>query len=620
MATNRINKSIVYRPSAIIPFFDPLAQSFIVGKTSILTKVEVYFQEKDSALPIKCEIRTIENGIPSNVVLPFSQVSIKAANVNISSNSDQGTLFNFTSPVLVEPGSYAFCLFTDSSKYKVWISQLGERDVKTGEVITKQPSLGVLFKATNSTTWTPDQQQDLKMRLYRAKFTVGQTATIDLHTGSLSGKLDFLDNNPFELIPGSREMKVYHTNHGLREGSYVINSLYTLPGFGNIASNANTTSNVYGLLPNIISGSVQVVNNVKLNSYTVDLGVVPPLVSGITRFGGETKLSSVDIEYDSMYPAIGYVNPPETSILQRYKPCNTDYILDNSYITLEEDDYTFDNLKIIPSPINNFNKMSNAVATSYRLELVTTNQYVAPMVDANKLGIVVFKNIINNPTYESENLAREKVVIYQGNNIGFTNISNTTGSINLNSTIARSNAVSIVKGTQIEIRGSNNTGNVRVLDIRNNGQNVIVYGNVINENLVTNATANVQIVNGTQFVFEEAARGGSAISKYITKQINFINPSIGFKFFIDVSKPVDTNIKFYYRTSLVGETADLNDKEFVEVTSVIIPDSLSGNYYEIEKLVDNIAQFDGIQFKIVFLSDSPIKIPKCKNLRLIALA
>lgn len=619
MATNRFNKSTSYRPGNLIPFLDPLAQSFLVLQTNILTKVQFYFAQKDSTLPVKIEIRKMENGVPGNSIVPYSQTSVTAANINVSANATTPTTFTFPSPVLVEPGEYALCLSSDSLRYKLWISQLGELDITTNQVITKQPSLGVLFKSSNSTTWTPDQLQDLKFILYRAKFSPGITASVELWPGEVSARMVPLGNNPFEIVPDSREMKVYHTNHGLRNGSYTLNSLTSLPNFGSSDSNVSTSANIFGVYPNVISGITQLVSNVKNDSYTVQL-THTPTVSAVTRFGGPLVYGLVDTEFNTLYPAIGAVVPSSTSVVQKIKTTSFDYVMDSSYTTIDDNDNDFNNLRVIPSNTNREKKMGNAMGMAFRLELGTSNQYVAPLIDTEQLGMIVVKNIINNPTYESEHLSREKVSIYYGNNIGFTNLTSNTGSINLNTSIAKANAVSIVKGTQIEIKGSNNTGNVRVLDIQNNGQNVIVYGTIVNENLVSNSTANVSIINGTQFIFEEAARGGSATSKYITRQINFINPSTAFKLFLDVSKPIDADIKLYYRTSAVGETASLSDKEFKEITGITISNSLGGEFFEIEKIIEDIPQFDGIQLKIVFLSSNTSNIPKCKNLRIVAFA
>lgn len=613
MSTNRYQKVTNFYPSELAPMMDPMAQSFIVSEPSILTKIDLYFAAKDSNLPVNIEIRKMKDGFPGNFIVPFSQVSVPAASVSVSTTSATATTVTFTNPVYVEAGEYALCLNSDSLKYKVWISQLGEVDKLTGLVVQKQPTIGVLFKSQNSSTWTPDQLQDLKFTLYRAKFTVGQTASIDLWPSNLSGRLTVLDTDPLEVIPNSPEMKVYHINHGFISGSSVAISPIKLVNFGQ--------SNIYGIQSNVISGTKQTVSNIRLNSYTVQLPQAVSNVTAKTRFGGEKLFAFNDIQFTTLYPSIGFISPSETSVVQKVKTMSNAYAMDSTFTTLEDDkDYEFPNLRSLPSTINRYYSLSNSSGIAFRIELNTTNAYVAPIVDTHKMGLVLVNNIVNNPTFDTENISRDIVTVSYGNTISFTNLTTSTGTINLANTNARANAVSINKGSIINIQGSNNNGNVRVLEIQNSGANILVYGTIVTELANAAANANIIVRNGIQYIAEEAAKGGSAASKYITRQINFINPCTAFKFFVDVAKPADTNLKFYYRTSLVGETADLNEKEFIEITGITIAQSLGGEFYEITKLVENIAQFDGLQFKIVLLSDNPARIPKCKNLRIVSLA
>ena len=86
-----------------------------------------------------------------------------------------------------------------------------------------------------------------------------------------------------------------------------------------------------------------------------------------------------------------------------------------------------------------------------------------------------------------------------------------------------------------------------------------------------------------------------------------------------MAKPENADVKIYYKTKLVGEAADLSTKEYVELTGLVIPTSLSGEFFEVEKQIDDTAQFTSIVFKIVLLSDDSADIPKCKNLRAIML-
>ena len=169
-----------------IGWWDPLAQSFIVQEKGgcYLSKVEVFFNSKDPQITVSGQLRVMENGIPTNRILPLSTVTVYPENVEISENASIPTSFVFPAPVyLSDTEEYCFVLFSDSNKYTVWISEMGEVDITGDRTISAQPYAGVLFKSQNASTWSPNQLQDLKFNMYRAKF------------GPLSGKL-VLNNAP----------------------------------------------------------------------------------------------------------------------------------------------------------------------------------------------------------------------------------------------------------------------------------------------------------------------------------------------------------------------------------------------------------------------------------------
>lgn len=157
-----------------IGYWDPLAQSFIVEEKGgcYLSKVEVFFFTKDSNIPISCQIREVQNGVPTNKILPFSTTTVYPENVETSENASVATTFRFKAPVyLSDTQEYCFVLFSDSNEYNVWISEMGKLDISGDRTISSQPYAGVLFKSQNASTWTPNQLQDLKFNIYRAKFT-----------------------------------------------------------------------------------------------------------------------------------------------------------------------------------------------------------------------------------------------------------------------------------------------------------------------------------------------------------------------------------------------------------------------------------------------------------------
>ena len=172
-----------------IGYWDPLAQSFIVQEKGgcYLSKVDIFFNSKDPNIPVNGQLRVMESGIPTNRILPLSTVTVYPEDVEISENASIATEFVFPAPVyLSDTEEYCFVLFSDSNKYTVWISEMGEIDITGDRTISSQPYAGVLFKSQNASTWSPNQLQDLKFNIYRAKF------------GPLSGKL-VLNNAPLGI-------------------------------------------------------------------------------------------------------------------------------------------------------------------------------------------------------------------------------------------------------------------------------------------------------------------------------------------------------------------------------------------------------------------------------------
>lgn len=192
-------------------YIDPLAQSFSCDEPTgvYLTQVDVYFESKDASIPVRCQIRTMELGTPTQTILPFSEISLNPDDVNISSDGSVPTTFKFNSPVYIEPGQEnAFVLLSNSTSYRVWISRLGERDAISKKIVETQPTLGSLFKSQNASTWTPSQFEDLKFTLYRAEFsaTSGYVNFYNPDLNEANSQIPTLTNNPLDLI--SRKIRL----------------------------------------------------------------------------------------------------------------------------------------------------------------------------------------------------------------------------------------------------------------------------------------------------------------------------------------------------------------------------------------------------------------------------
>jgi len=195
----------------VIGWYDPLAQSFLVeDETGVyLTKCDVFFRSKDDMdIPCVFQIRTMENGFPTQHILPFSEIVLAPDDIETSSDGSVATTISFRSPVYCEPGKeYAIALASNSTKYSVYISRIGEQDLLTQTFISNQPYLGSLFKSQNASTWEASQWEDLKFTLYRADFV--ESGSVEMYNPDLSIGNDQIPRlMPNSLILKSKEIRV----------------------------------------------------------------------------------------------------------------------------------------------------------------------------------------------------------------------------------------------------------------------------------------------------------------------------------------------------------------------------------------------------------------------------
>jgi hypothetical protein len=199
------------RTQTIVTWYDPLAQSFLVeDETGVfLTSCDVFFRSKDDMdIPVVFQLRTMINGAPSPKILPFSEIVLDPDDVQTSADGSIATNIEFKAPVYVEGGTeYAICLASNSTKYSVYISRIGENDLLTDTFISNQPYLGSLFKSQNASTWEPSQWEDLKFTLYRADFI--DTGSIEFYSPELTrGNAQIAKLSPDPIVLQSRSIRV----------------------------------------------------------------------------------------------------------------------------------------------------------------------------------------------------------------------------------------------------------------------------------------------------------------------------------------------------------------------------------------------------------------------------
>lgn len=212
-------------------YTDPLAQSFVVDARQypngvFLSKVRFCFQTRDTTLPVRLQVRSMVNGIPNSkdfideVVVNPQYVQVTST-PNIS-NSTKYTEFKFATPIYLAAGAeYALVLLSDSNQYTVWTSEMGQTDVVTGAVISKQPTLGSLFKSQNGSTWTPVQEEDLMFSMHICQFDTTKTAnaSILLYPLSANANVDLFYFSAVGVSPPQTEVDFAYVSE-LKAGGY----------------------------------------------------------------------------------------------------------------------------------------------------------------------------------------------------------------------------------------------------------------------------------------------------------------------------------------------------------------------------------------------------------------
>jgi hypothetical protein len=148
------------------------------------------------------------NGVPSPKVLPFSEIVLDPDDIQTSADGSIATNVQFKAPVYCEGGTeYAICLASNSTKYSVYISRIGETDLLTDTFISNQPYLGSLFKSQNASTWEPSQWEDLKFTLYRADFL--ENGSVEFYSPELTrGNNQIPKLLPDPIVMNSRQIRV----------------------------------------------------------------------------------------------------------------------------------------------------------------------------------------------------------------------------------------------------------------------------------------------------------------------------------------------------------------------------------------------------------------------------
>ena len=389
ITNSRLINSLISQRDVTPPNPDPLAQTFLVDMPGgvMISKLDLYFSKKDANLPVTVQIRTVDNGYPTTTVLPFAEVVLPPSQVNISTDATVATTFTFPVPVFLNQGrEYSIVILANTQEYKVFIAQLGENEIGSTNRISKQPSTGVLFKSQNSSTWSADQMQDLKYRLYRAKFDTSVVGTVTLNNANIP--LRKLVDNPIYTTLNSNVVRVYHQNHGMPIDSKVIIS--------------GVSADVNGIPVSQLNATVTI-TAVEQDWYSF---VVATNATSTGNSGGTLVYATENKVMNVLQPNVSIVQFPDTrtdwgvrmTTSQSLAGTESAYNLDAGYRPIIlNDNYVTDRPYMITSKVNEDAKLSSQKSFWLQGVLSTNSDNVSPMIDLERMSTFCIANRIDNP-------------------------------------------------------------------------------------------------------------------------------------------------------------------------------------------------------------------------------
>ncbi len=403
--------------------YDPLAQTFTINNPGgvMLTSIDLYFMEAGKR-PISVELRPTDNAVPSSSkTIPFSKVTKTAAEINVSDDSSVATTFKFKSPVYLQDGeTYAFVVMTDEPGAQLWVSEMGQQDILTGNTIAGQPLTGSLYASQNAQEWEIHTLLDIKFVMRTAKFNTNTVA--DLYLRNVPPEMVTLPVDPLRITKSSTKVRVSAPNHGLLAGQTV-----KMVGVASGLYGANSTN--LGIPDTVLNTShVVLASGLEKDSFLIDLkitedgtgnnllkGTTADFVNGV--YGGSGISVTRGFAMDAMYLKTSDVVFPDTKIDYYVKTMKQDTSFTGYVPFIPNNNFTFSTRMNVPS-YDNYTVVDNVrvAPLTIRAVLQSSNPNVSPIVDLQQVSAYAIANLINNTSSSVVNVPEidSRVLLTQG--------------------------------------------------------------------------------------------------------------------------------------------------------------------------------------------------------------
>ena len=620
------------------PRMDPLAQTFIVLDTDVqndnvsgafATSCDIFFFAKDNTYPVTMEIRNVVNGVPGPKILPFGRKTLQSSAVTTSTDGNTATTFTFDSPVYMQGGTeYSICLLANTPEYKVWISNLGTQDT-SGNEITDQPHVGVLFKSSNNSTWVPSPTQDMKFSLKRAKFDTGAAGSVTLQNQTLPALT--LRVNPLEMTDDSTTLKINHAGHGMYStannvtidevksgASTTLNGAISATATSITLTSGTNFDDTSGKYSRDASNVYYIIIDDEIISYTTISGTG---ITSATRGANSTT-------------AVSHANGATVELYQIHKVPLYDINKTHTAIgNIQTDSYT---IALSTTPVvdgeGGTATFGGSVATATENAQYDVSTFIMGTVVPSKTKIetAVLTTSGTSPSGSETSFTKSTTnrVVPVGDNYYWTSNNLVASGIN------ETNEMSGTKSLSVPITLTSEIDSLSpVLDLQR--MSMIAVSNQINQ---IDSSSDVHPTSTYKAMTEPEGDNHSAI--YLTKKIELETPATSLRVILDARRFPEANIKLLFKTLRVDDASNFNDMGFRffnddgTVTGSGGPDIITQPSKTVNDFIEHeytagvtddgigspLEDFNAFQIKIVMRATNQTATPLIKNLRVLALA
>ena len=614
-------------------WIDPLAQTFLVTEAGgcFLTKLDLYFSQKDNTLPVWVEVRNVINGYPGPKLLPFGRKVLNASEINVDADTaSSATTFTFDSPIYLQEGiEYCFVTMSNSLDYKIWITQMGETDVGgSNRVISTQPYLGSLFKSQNNSTWDAVQSQDKKFSLYKAVFDKDVTGKLSLSNdnigtavtkeeGDSTVYVQRLLDNPIVIENGKTVVKVRHRDHGMYSTSNNVTITGVSSEISTTLDGALTTTSTSLTLTSATNFPSSGTAYVKINNEIISGTISGTTISSLTRGVGDSDAAAhsdddtVELYMINSVP-LTEINKTHTSIANINIDSYTISSSTSPVVSGTSGDAEVGGTSVFASENYRFEVMQSAISTM-EVNGATINSKVRTTSATSPSG--------TESSFVTTTAAKAKAFPL-GENFTFLKSNLVASQIN------ETNELSGEKSFFVDLDLTTTNGNVSpVVDLGRASVNLIA-------NRLNNVDSSSDVYPTSDFNASTEPDGDQNVAIYLTKGIALENPATSIRVFFAAVKESAADIKVLFKTLGSDQAKDFDELGFTFFNTDGSPDTTVKNsladtdFQEYnysagvtdDGIGDPLPEFSQFQIKIVMQGTDAANPPRIKDLRIIALA